>query len=199
MAAAPEPHRTPGPVLPWLPLPAILGFSLLGLGGSIALTFTTFSYADAERLATPTNSRRVYEARAVPFDSQRENPAQRAEAISRALTATQAEVRHAETVEPARRPEISEPLLLADSNRELRGFPGFGGVAGGNSYLSVSGTSFGISAQSAPSGFVAPDAETQINSAVPEASTWMCGAALLVLVGARGMRARLHRNRRRSR
>ena len=129
MAAAPEPHRTPGPVLPWLPLPAILGFSLLGLGGSIALTFTTFSYADAERLATPTNSRRVYEARAVPFDSQRENPAQRAEAISRALTATQAEVRHAETVEPARRPEISEPLLLADSNRELRGFPGFGGVA----------------------------------------------------------------------
>jgi hypothetical protein len=180
-------------------LPAILGFSLLGLGGSIVLTYTTFSYAEAERPRTPSNNARVYEAHAVPFDSQREDPAQRAESISRALTATQVEVRHAETVEPANRPEISEPLLLADSDRELRGFHGFGDVAGGNSYLSVSGTSFGISAQSAPSGFAAPDAETQINSAVPEASTWMCGAALLVLVGARGMRARLHRNRRRSR
>ena len=197
MAVGPEPHRAPSPVLPWLPLPAILGFSLLGLGGSIALTFTTFSYADAERLAMPSNHARVYEARAVPFDSQRENPAQRAEAISRALTASQVEVRHAETVDSGRRPEISQPLLLADSNREFRGFRGFSDMAGGNSYLSVSGTSFGISAQSAPSGFVAPDAETQINSAVPEASTWLCGAALLVLVGARGMRARLHRNRRR--
>jgi hypothetical protein len=197
MAVVPEPHRAPAQVLPWLPLPAILGFSLLGLGGSIALTFTTFSYAEAERWATPSNKARVYEARAVPFDSQRENPAGRAEAISRALTATQVEVRHVETGESGRPSEISQPLLLADSNRELRGFHGFGNVDGGNSYLSVSGTSFGISAQSAPSGFAAPDAETQINSAVPEASTWMCGAALLLLVGVRGMRARVHRNRRR--
>ena len=194
MAVAPKPHRAPGPVLPWLPLPAILGFSLLGLGGSIVLTYTTFSYAEAERPAARSNDASVYEARAVPFDSQRENPAQRAEAISRALTATQVEVRHAETAESE---DHSQPILLADSNRELQGFHGFGDIAGGNSYLSVSGTSFGISAQSVPSGFVAPDAETQINSAVPEASTWMCGAALLLLVGVRGMRARLHRNRRR--
>jgi hypothetical protein len=185
-------------MLPWLPLPAILGFSLLGLGGAVVLTYsTTFSYADAQRPATPSNDARVYAARAVPFDSLRENPAQRAESISRALTATQVEVRRAETVEPGRRSEISQPLLLADSDRELRGFEGFGNVAAGNTYLAISGTSFGIAAQSAPSGFVAPDAETQINSAVPEASTWMCGAALLLLVGVRGMRARLHRNRRR--
>jgi hypothetical protein len=198
MAVAPEPHRAPGPVLPWLPLPAILGFSLLGLGGSIVLTYTTFSYAEAERPSMQSNNGRVYEARAVPFDLQREDPAQRAEAISRALTATQVEARRAEIVEPGRHSENSEPLLVADSNRELRGFHGFGNVAGGNTYLSVSGTSFGISAQSAPA-FAAPDAETQINSAVPETSTWMCGAALLLLVGARGMRARLLRNRRRSR
>jgi len=193
MAIAPGNIRAPGSSLPWLPLPAILGFSLLGLGGSIVLTYTTFSYADSPRPATASNNARVYEARPVPFDSPRENPAQRA-AISRALSATRVEVRRAEVVDPAH-PEISQPLLLADSDRELQGFRGFGNSVGANNYLTVSGTSFGISAQSAPSGFLAADAETFSAAPVPEASTWMCGAALLVLVGARGVRARLHRKR----
>jgi len=64
---------------------------------------------------------------AVPFDSRRENPALRA-AISRALSATQVEVRPAETVDPAH-PEISQPMLLADSDRELSGFHGSGILA----------------------------------------------------------------------
>ena len=197
MAIAPGQNRAPGSALPWISLPAILGFSLLGLGGSILLTYTTFSYAKAERPAPTSNGAKVYEARAVPFDAQRENPAQRA-AISRALSATQVEVRRAEFVDPARRPEISQPLLVADSNRELRGFLGFGNSGGTNSYLAVAGTSFGISAQSLPSGgFSAADAETLTSAPVPEASTWMCGAALLVLVGARGVRARFYRKRRR--
>jgi len=193
MAIAPRNNSVPGSALPWLPLPAILGFSLLGLGGSIALVYTTFSYAEAPRLAAAVANAKVYEGRAVPFDSPRENPAQRA-AISRALSATQVEVRRAEVVDPAH-PEISQPLLLADSDRELQGFRGFGNSVGANNYLTVSGTSFGISAQSAPSGFLAADAETFSAAPVPEASTWMCGAALLVLVGARGVRARLHRKR----
>lgn len=181
--------------VPWLPLPAILGFTLLGVGGSVLLTYTTFSFAEAERSATPSDNAPVYEARAVPFDSLGENPAQRVASISRALTATQAEVRRAETVESARSASSSQPTLLADSDRELRGFPGFGNFSGANSYLAVSNTSFGISAQSAPAGFAAPDAETFVAAPVPEASTWMCGAALFVLVAARGMRARWHRKR----
>jgi hypothetical protein len=192
---APEHSRIGGLAIPWLPLPAILGFTLLGVGGSVLLTYTTFSFAEAKRPATPSDNARVYEARAVPFDSLRENPAQRVEGITRALTATQAEVRRAESVELARSASDSRPKLLADSDRELRGFPAFGNFSGGNSYLAVSNTSFGISAQSAPAGFVAPDAETFTAAPVPEASTWMCGAALFVLVAARGMRARWHRKR----
>src|ERR1043166_8052329 len=98
MATAPGQNRAPGSALPWLPLPAILGFSLLGLGGSIILTYTTFSYAEAQRPVAAPNDAKVYEARAVPFDSPRENPAQRA-AIARALSATQVEVRRAEGVD----------------------------------------------------------------------------------------------------
>ena len=192
---APEHSRTGGLAVPWLPLPAILGFTLLGVGGSVLLTYTTFSFAEADRPATPSDNARVYEARAVPFDSLRENPAQRVESITRALTATQAEVRRAETVESARSASDSQPKLLADSDRELRAFPGFGNFSGANSYLAVSNTSFGISAQSAPAGVAAPDAETFVAAPVPEASTWMCGAALFVLVAARGMRARWHRKR----
>jgi hypothetical protein len=195
MAVAPEHSRSGGLAIPWLPLPAILGFTLLGVGGSVLLTYTTFSFAEAERSATPSDNARVYEARAVPFDSLREDPAQRLASISRALTATQSEVRRAETVESERRADNSQPMLLADSDRELRGFPGFGNFSGANSYLAISNTSFGISAQSAPAGFIAPDAETLVAAPVPETSTWMCGAALFVLVAARGVRARLHRKR----
>ena len=198
MPVAPEHSRSGNLAIPWIPLPAILGFTLLGVGGSVLLTYSTFSFAEADRSATPSDKGRVYEARAVPFDSLREDPAQRVASISRALTATQAEVRRAETVESERSSNNSQPMLLADSDRELRGFPGFGNFSGANSYLTISGTSFGISAESAPAGFAAPDAETLTAAPVPEASTWMCGAALFVLVAARGMRARLHRNRRRS-
>lgn len=193
MPVAPEHSRTGS--VPWLPLPAILGFALLGMGGSVLLTYTTFSFSEAERSATPSDHARVYEARAVPFDSLRETPAQRAASMARALTATQVEVRRAKTVESAKSATNSQPNLLADSDRELRGFPGFGNFSGANSYLAISNTSFGISAQSAPAGVAAPDAETFIAAPVPEASTWMCGAALFVLVAARGMRARWHRKR----
>lgn len=195
MRVAPEHSRTGGSAVPWIPLPAILGFTLLGVGGSVLLTYSTFSFAEADRSATPADNSRVYEARAVPFDFIRENPAQRAASITRALSATQTEVRRAETVESEKPASNSQPTLLADSDRQLRGFPGFGNFSGANSYLAVSNTSFGISAQNAPAGFAAPDAETLVAAPVPEASTWMCGAALFVLVAARGMRAHWHRKR----
>jgi hypothetical protein len=197
MRVAPEHSRSGGSTLPWLPLPAILGFTLLGVGGSVLLTYSTFTFAEADRSATRSNNAQVYEARAVPFDLLRENPAQRVASIARALTATETKVRRAETADSERPATDSQPMLLIDANRELPGFPGFGNFAGANSYLAISNTSFGISAQSAPTGFAAPDAETLVAAPVPEASTWMCGAALFVLVAARGMRAHWHRKRER--
>jgi hypothetical protein len=191
MARPPEDYR---PVLPWFPLSAILGFTFLGVGGSVLLTYSTFSFAKADAPKPPPKQERVYEARAVAFDSVHESPAERAASISRALTAMQTEVRRADELE-------SNPLagasgvLLAESDRQLRGFNGFNSFAGDNNYLTVTGRSFGIAAQGTPSGFSAPDAETLSMAPVPETSTWMCGAALFVLVAARGMRAHWHRKR----
>jgi len=191
MARTPEDYR---PVLPWLPLSAILGFTFLGVGGTVLLTYSTFSFAEASPSKSPSKKEHVYEARAVAFDSVRESPAERAASISRALTAAQTEVRRADFVEYEQR-SLSGPALLADSDRQLRGFRGFTAFAGDNNYLSVTGRSFGIAAQSTPAGFAAADAETLTMAPVPEASTWMCGAALFVLVAARGMRAHWHRKR----
>lgn len=197
MAVAPEHLRAARVAVPRLPLPAILGFALFGVAGSVFLAYSTFSHAESEHSNPPSTDGRVYEARAVPFDSLREDPAERAASIARALTAAQTEVRPAETVEAERPSETSRPLLLAESDRQLRGFSGFESFAGANSYLAITGTTFGISAQNAPSGFVAPDAETLTAAPVPETSTWMCGAALFVLVAARGARSHWHRKRRR--
>ena len=195
MPVAPVHQRAARPGIPWLPLPAILGFACLGVGGSAFLTYTTFSFDGARQSVADRAKAHVYEARAVPFDSEPVDPAQRAASISRALLATQTEVRRTESVDP--QPKNSEPVLLADSDRQLRGFNGFGGFSGANTYLAVTGASFGISASTVPSGFAAPDAETAISAPVPEASTWMCGTALLLLVAARGARAHWHRKRRR--
>lgn len=194
MPVAPEHTRL---IIPRLPLSAILGFGLFGLGGSLFLAYTTFSHGEITQSTGPSTDGQVYEARAVPFESPRETPAKRAESIARALRVAQTEVQRAETVEAEPQPAKSEPPLLGDSNRELRGFSRFVNFAASNSYLAVTGTSFGISAQNAPSGFVAPDAETFTAAPVPEASTWMCGGALFMLVAARGARARWHRKRRR--
>src|SRR5690242_3659614 len=104
MSRAPEHYR---PVLPWLPLSAILGFTFLGVGGTALLTYSTFSFAEASSAKPPSKSAPVYNARAVPFDSIRESPAERAASISRALTATQIEVRRPEVVESDARSDVS--------------------------------------------------------------------------------------------
>ena len=197
MPVAPEHLRTARLALPRLSLPAILGFALFGVGGSLFLAYTTFSHGEIKQSALPSNDARVYEARAVPFDAPREDAAQRANSIVRALTVVQTKVERAEAVDAEPQSADAEPLLLAESHRELRGFNGFANFAQSNSYLAVSGTTFGISAQNTPSGFMAADAETLTASVVPEASTWMCGGALFMLVAARGAHARWHRKRRR--
>jgi hypothetical protein len=193
MARAPEP--SPRPVLPWLPLPAIIGFVLLGAGGSVLLTFSSFRFAEPSHSTKAAGTAAVYDARAVPFDSQPESPAQRAASISRALTAAQTEARRAGIGEPEPETKISEPIFLADSDRQLRGFTGFGTFAGANNYLTISGTNFGIAAQNAPGGFAAPDAETLSMAPVPETATWLCGGALFLLIGGRGLHAAWRRKR----
>ncbi|HSP45768.1 MAG TPA: hypothetical protein VLO30_07225 [Chthoniobacterales bacterium] len=197
MAVAPEHYPTARLAFPRLPLWAILGFALFGVGGSAFLAYTSFSHGQAKSVVSPSNEVPVYSARAVPFDSQREDPVQRADSIARALTVTQTQARRAEAI-AGETPSVSAPTLLAAEKRELRGFTGFSNFVGANNFLTFTGTSFGISAQNAPSGFVAPDAETLTASAVPETSTWLCGGALLVLVAVRGAHASWHRHQRRA-
>lgn len=197
MAVAPEHYRAARLGLPHLPLAAILGFAAFGVAGSVFLAYTSFSHGTAQRSAAASHDAPVYEARAVPFDPEREDPAQRAASIARALTATQRQVRRAENVEPEGGAPVSDRLLLTEADRELRGFQGFSNMAGSNSFLAFTGTTSGVSAQNMSAGFAAPDAETFTAAPVPEASTWMCGGALFLLVAYRGARASWHRKRRR--
>src|SRR5215212_912120 len=122
MAVAPEHLRTARVAIPRLPLSAVLGFALFGVGGSVFLAYTTFSHGEIRRAAAPSNDVPVYAARAVPFEPSREDSAHRAASIARALTAAQTDVRRAETDEAEASATESESTLLTDSNRELRGF-----------------------------------------------------------------------------
>ena len=195
---APERFRNARLDLPRLSLPAILGFTVAGFGGALFLVYTNFSGTEIKHATGSANDVPVYLARAVPRDPQPEDLAQRTAAIARALTVSESESPRSETSEDRWDAEKSGPLQLSEGNAELRGFSGlFANFSGANNYLAVTGTTFGISAQMAPSGFVAPDAETAISSAVPETSTWLCGAGLLGLVVARGLHASWHRNHRR--
>jgi hypothetical protein len=197
MPVAPEHLRTAHLGVPRLPLPVILGFAFFGLSGSLFLAYTSFTHGEVNRSAMPSSDAQVYEARAVPFELPRENAAKRAESIARALSVVQTKVEGSASTEREPASTNAETTLLADSSRELRGFNRFANFAASNSYLAISGTSFGLAGESTPSGFVAPDAETLTASVVPETSTWMYGGALFMLVAARGAHARWHRRRHR--
>jgi len=198
MPAAPERFRKARLDLPRLSLPAILGFAVAGFGGALFLVHTSYIGTEIKYAAGSANDVPVYAARAVPRDPQPEDFAKRTIAIARALTATQGESQRSKTIETGSEvAEPSGPLQLSEENGELKGFSRFANFSGGNSYLALTGTTSGISAQMAPSGFFAADAETAMASAVPEASTWLCGAALLCLVVARGLHASWHRHHRR--
>jgi hypothetical protein len=200
MPVAPEHHRAAHLALPRLPLTAILGFAVTGFGGALFLAYSTFSTPEASHSLVSASAAPVYEARAVPLDSKPEEAAARAASIARAIIATRSEAQRPDRAEagPEDDREPSEPTLLADASGELKGFSRFAHFGGANSYLTLTAATFGISAQMVPSGFFAPDAETIISAPVPEASTWLCSAALLALVVARGLHASWHRHQRRS-
>jgi hypothetical protein len=200
MPVAPEHFRAARLAFPRLPLPAILGFAVTGFGGALFLAYSTFSTSETSHSIVSASAAPVYEARAVPLDSKPEEAAARAASIARAIIATRSEAQWPERGEADRKGdgESAEPTLLAEANGDLRGFSRFAHTGIANSYLTLTGATFGMSAQMAPSGFFAPDAETIISAPVPEASTWVCGVALLVLVVARGLHASWHRHHRRS-
>jgi hypothetical protein len=197
MSAASKQYRAARLATPWLPLPAILGFAVAGFGGALFLAYSNFSSAETKPSLPVPNEVPVYEARAVPLDPRPENIFERSISIARALTATVSGAPRAEASEDSEKVQPSGPTLLADANGILRGFSRFSNIGIANSYLALTGTTFGMSAQMSPSGFVAPDAETIVSSPVPEASTWLCGAALLALVAVRGVHASWHRHQRR--
>jgi hypothetical protein len=199
MSAAPEHYRLARLGLPRLPLPAILGFAVAGFGGALFLAYSGFTTSETSHsLVSTTTAAPVYEARAVPR-ARPEEAAARTAAIARAIIATRSESQQPERDkrDGETGPESSRPTLLSDTSGELKGFGRFAHSGIANSYLALTGGTFGMSPQMAPSGFFAPDAETMISAPVPEASTWLCGAALLALVVARGLHASWHRHQRR--
>jgi hypothetical protein len=201
MSAATKRYRAARLAPPWIPLPAILGFAVAGFGGALFLAYSNFSSAETKHSLPVADDVPVYEARAVPLDPRPESTFERAVSIARALTATASEGPRSETSEESENSEKatpSGPTLLANARGIFKGFNRFSNIGAANSYLALTGTTFGMSAQMSPSGFVAPDAETLVSSPVPEASTWLCGAALLALVAVRGVHASWHRHQRRS-
>ena len=183
MSVTPEHYRAARPALPRLPLPALLVFAVSSFGGALFLAYSTFSSSETTHSLASVSAAPVYEARAVPQDLRPEEAAARATAVARAIMATQSESQRSERPRPCHRggKGIVRRALDRDQRR-TEGLHRFAGASTGNNYLALTGATFGMSAQLAPSGFFAPDAETIISAPVPEASTWLCGAALLALV-----------------
>ena len=198
MSAAPERYRAARLAVPRLPLPAILSFAVAGLGGALFLAYTgSYKGADPVRVAASPNDVPVYSVRAVPLDAPIESVAERANSVAQATSVARIESRRAETNEPGSEATSSGPIFLSDASRELKGFRRFANFGAANTYLTLTATTFGMSAQMNAPNYFAPDAETAATSAVPEPSAWLSGAALFALVFARGLRALWHRGKRR--
>jgi len=56
--------------MPRIPLPAIFSFAIIGFGGALFLSYSSFDTAGAIQLARPNSGVPVYSAKAVPRDSQ---------------------------------------------------------------------------------------------------------------------------------
>ena len=117
MPAAPERFRAARLNIPRLSLPAILGFAVAGFGGALFLVYTTLSGTDIKHAAGSADDVPVYTARAVPRDPLSEDPAQRTEAIARALTCSESESPRSKTSEDSWGAEKSGLLQLSEENQ----------------------------------------------------------------------------------
>jgi hypothetical protein len=203
MSAAPNHRRAARIAVPRLPLPAILAFAVLGLGGSLFLgytnSFSSSSSADPIEMSAATNKADVpvYSVRAVPFDSTPASVDPRAIASVQTVETAQTEPGQTQADELAGNPASAEPLLFSEASRELKGFNKFSSLGAVSNSLAVTGTTYGMLAQSTAPSYVAPDAEA-ISAPVPESSTWWYAAVLLAFVVARAVHASWHRNHRRA-
>lgn len=200
MSAALKKHRAVRIAVPRLSLPAILFFAVAGFGGSLFLTYTNSfpSAADGiQSAASPIKDIRAYPARAVPFGLTPEPVAARAVAVANTASESHPEPGpRAETAEFSDDSTSAAPVLFAEEHRALRGFNRFSNFGSVNSYMALSETGFGMSAQGIAPSYIGPD-NNPITAPVPEPSTWLCAAALLGLVMARALHAAWHRNQRR--
>ena len=186
--------RATVPALPGLPLPAILAFAVIGFGGALFLAYSSFGPTEGPHFSAAKETQvPVYSARAVPRDGPSDDAVRRTLSVAQSIAAFRPDSRRIDKDEIDN--SARAPLRASITEGELRGFSRFSDFNGSNIYLALAATTFGMSAQT---NFVAPDAEMDVMSPVPEASTWLCGAALVALVGARGAHACWHRRRRRS-
>ena len=198
MSAASKRLRAAPIAVPRFPLSAIVVFAVAGVGGSFFLAYTnSLSSADSIQTGAAVNGNvPVYAVRAVPFDPPPASVAARANAGVQTGAGTQAEPGPARTDEPGGDAASAEPRLFAETSHEFKGFNRFSDFGGASNQLTITSTTFGILASTAPS-YIAPDAEG-ISAPVPESSTGWCAAALLVLLLARALYASWHRNHRRA-
>ena len=178
-----------------VPLPAILGFAAVGLGGALFLSYSFFpGGAATASSARSVNEVPVYSARAVPRDA--ENTAEAPAPITLTAKKREATARtESNPVATAETSASSRSLIASSTKTGFDGFDGFANSRSSNSFLALSGAPMGvgISAESS-SGHSAPDAVSL--SSVPEPSTWLAGAALGALVGGRWLRSRRRRSKR---
>ncbi|PZR75709.1 MAG: hypothetical protein DLM73_04835 [Chthoniobacterales bacterium] len=198
MAIVPEHLRAARNAVPRLPLSAILAFAVIGFGGALFLAYSSFSRTQGPQFAaaSPENVP-VYSARAVPLDLPGEEIATRTLAVAQAAVA-RSELAKAKENDPDL--AASNPVVPSPETYILRGFSRFSNfnASNANLYRSLAATTFGMSALTNSPAYVAADAETTSMGPVPEASTWLCGATLLTLVGVRCLHAKWHRSRRRA-
>lgn len=175
----------------------MLALATFGLGGSIFLAYTSFSITHGPSfVAASASTVPVYSARAVPFDPPVTKTQRKA--VSVAQTVAMARAESARTLPAESNQAVEDSLLPSVPSGDLKGFHGFSSFNAGNVYLTLTATTFGMSAQTNAPSYMGADVEMDSVAPVPEASTWLCGVALAALVGARGLRAKWHRSRRRS-
>lgn len=179
--------------VPIIPLPVVFAFVIVSFGGALFLSYSFFPSGEAVTSSgRSTNDVPVYSAQAVPREPDR--AALPAEIVS-ALNRDGVVHSDSERVEPAQ-PVRSHFEISSLKRGEFEGFDRFANSHAPEIHLSLAEVPIGvgISAQSNSTGHSAPDAESF--SSVPEPSTWIAGAVLVGLVGARWLRAKWRRSQR---
>lgn len=178
--------------VPIIPLPVVFVFAVVSFGGALFLSYSFYPSGEAATSSgRSTNDVPVYSAQAVPSDPDR--AAVPAEIVSAPERGGLAQTESERSV-PAQ-PAPSHFEISSSKREEFEGFDSFANSHALENHLAWASLPMAaISTQSNFAGHTAPDAESF--SSVPEPSTWIAGAALVGLVGARWLRAKWRRSQR---